>query len=84
MKLHFWHDPGRGWLKVPRDLLIQLNILDQISRYSYQHGNFVYLEEDCDARKFMEAAKVAGLTVTMNRHYTKRPSWIRKYEGFKP
>jgi hypothetical protein len=84
MKLQFFNDPGHGWLRVPRKILVQLGILDQISSYSYQRGDAVYLEEDCDASKFQAAANAAGLEVTFADHYSGRPSRIRSYEGFKP
>jgi len=49
----FYEDPGHGWLSVKRQELVDLNILNQISSYSYQRGNTVYLEEDCDAPVFL-------------------------------
>ena len=41
-------DPGHSWLAVKRKLLSELGILDKVSSFSYQKGNTVYLEEDCD------------------------------------
>lgn len=55
MKLKFYCDAGHGWLAVKRELLIKLNILNEISEYSYQRGNTVYLEEDMDAGTLLEA-----------------------------
>ena len=51
----FIEDPGHGWLAVPRSLINDLGIAEQITRYSYQQGSTVYLEEDLDAQIFLEA-----------------------------
>jgi hypothetical protein len=53
----FHSDPGHGWLEVTRAECKRLGILNKISIYSYQRGNKVYLEEDCDATLFIEAKK---------------------------
>ena len=53
MKTYSYHnDAGHGWIEVKRSELEALGIADQISSYSYQEGDGVYLEEDCDAAKF--------------------------------
>lgn len=46
-------DPGHGWLEVPRQLLAELGIEYDITRYSYVEGAKAYLEEDCDMSLFM-------------------------------
>lgn len=51
----FHHDPGHSWLEVPRHELHQLGIDHTISHYSYQNGDFVYLEEDCDLLTYLQA-----------------------------
>lgn len=53
----FFHDPGHGWLRVKRDTLIELGILDKVSGYSYQSDDrqFVFLEEDCDMTLYVDA-----------------------------
>lgn len=56
----FISDPGHGWLEVTRSELEALDLLGKISRYSYQRGALVYLEEDCDAPLFVEAKKARG------------------------
>jgi len=58
-KYRFIEDPGHAWLEVPRAELVELGILEKVSQYSYQHGDMVYLEEDCDAGLFVDAK---GLT----------------------
>lgn len=52
---YFHQDAGHGWLAVPRKELKALGILTQISGYSYQKGQTVYLEEDIDAQIFLDA-----------------------------
>ena len=57
-KFRFISDPGHGWIEVPWITLkhLGLNPTD-FSRYSYRKGNVFYLEEDCDASKFVAAFK---------------------------
>lgn len=78
----FYADPGHGWLKVKRSELVALNILNEISGYSYQNGDCVFLEEDCDVSIFIRAMKNQEVTVKIREHYTNRESKIRNYESF--
>lgn len=55
LKITFFSDGGHGWAAVKRELLKELNIMNEISSFSYQKGNTVYLEEDCDFAKFLQA-----------------------------
>ena len=81
LKLTFHTDPGHGWLEVDRADLIALNIAHEISAYSYQKGTRAYLEEDCDAFRFVEAAKAAGWILNMiDKHQENTP--IRNFESF--
>ncbi len=41
-------DAGHGWAKVKRKVLENLSIAPDVSSYSYQYKDNVYLEEDCD------------------------------------
>lgn len=52
----FHTDPGHGWLQVTLNDLADLNMMaGDFTQYSYRQGNLVFLEEDCDASKFIEA-----------------------------
>ena len=52
----FINDPGHGWVRVPWTALKDVGLNPQdFSRYSYRSGNIFYLEEDCDAPKFIAA-----------------------------
>ena len=79
MKTYFFYtDPGHGWLEVPRALLHELNIAEKISAYSYQRGDSVYLEEDCDYFLFYQAMKNAGREYqTADINEPRKDSFIR-------
>jgi hypothetical protein len=83
MKLNFYSDPGHGWLAVKRSTLIELGIDGLISTYSYQRGNTVYLEEDCDYSTFAAAARARGIELSFIDKHTDRRSPIRSYEIYK-
>ena len=87
-KYDFYSDPGHGWLKVKRKELEELGIANKITEYSYQRGDFVYLEEDADASIFIEALeKKTGEEFNYNlhvrKHITDKVSRIRSYPSYK-
>ena len=63
MNLRFTADPGHGWLHVKRATALQIMGPDfvRLTRFSYQRGGTLYLEEDCDAPLFMECARAQGV-----------------------
>ena len=84
MRLDFYEDPGHGWLAVPLELLDRLQLLDQVSRYSYMRGGLAHLEEDCDYSLFWAAAQRAGLELQVRTRRTDNRSRIRNYCQFHP
>ena len=80
-KYYFHSDPGHAWLAVKREELVRLNIINKISSFSYQNGDTIYLEEDCDAGIFIEAKKAKGEEITFNETY-KEYTPIRNYARF--
>lgn len=81
--LTFHNDPSHGWLEVKRADLIALGIEDQISRFSYEQGARVYLEEDNDMSRYMEAATATGWHVDIENHIsTSQDSFIRLLKGY--
>lgn len=66
MEYEFHYDSGHGWLKVKRAEIISLGLQDKISGYSYQDGEDVYLEEDCDASVFLDEK------FARDEHYTQK------------
>jgi hypothetical protein len=82
MKIKFYSDPGHGWGAVKRKVLFDLGIADKISLYSYQKGDTVYLEEDCDLAELVRALKLKGVPVEWDERSTNKYSPIRNYARF--
>lgn len=83
-KTYIFHtDPGHGWLAVKRKECVELGILDKISSWSYQKGQTVYLEEDCDAALFFNAYRTKfGKDPAYRDSYLERTP-IRYYDAFR-
>ena len=82
MKKYFHADNGHGWLAVKMSEVVELGIADQISDFSYTKGKTVYLEEDADAPKFLNAAKAKGITVDVKNAKTVKRSNIRGFSSY--
>lgn len=80
--LNFHADPAHGWLEVSRADIETLGIADKISPYSYQQGNRIFLEEDCDAPHYLRAAAAHGWTIKTNENHTDNDSFIRNLPRF--
>jgi len=78
----FISDPGHGWLEVPRSLLVELEIVEDITPYSYQNKGLVYLEEDCDASKFFAAYNASRGYPPAYVEEHQDPTPIRNYQPF--
>jgi hypothetical protein len=78
----FHTDPGQGWLEVSRSELAMLHIDDAISAYSYQAGDKVYLEEDCDAAWFVDALECLGVKFSYNVVTSNTDSPIRMLKRY--
>ena len=82
IKLKFYSDPGHGWVAVKRKIVYDMDLAGKISPYSYQRGNTVYLEEDCDASLLVEALRERGIEIAVEESTTDKTSPIRSYERF--
>ena len=82
MKFEVIADPGHSWCKVPKALLVELGIADKISAFSYQRGEFAYLEEDRDLWFFIGAMKAAGKPVGFRERYSNGMSRVRGYRAY--
>jgi hypothetical protein len=69
---------------IKRAALRDMGIDGQVSPYSYQRGQTVYLEEDNDASLLIGAAKLKGIKLEFVDKYTDKNSPIRSYESFRP
>lgn len=83
MKFDVLTDPGHGWIKVPKKLLVELGIADKITPYNYMRGDFAYLEEDADAATFFEAMKAAGKSIEQRVRSADKPSRVRNYSSYR-
>jgi len=82
----FYTDSGHGWLEVDYQELVKHGVDSAISRYSYikrtQDGTKVYLEEDCDCPKFLEAIKSNGIEFAITEFHHGMDSPIRNYKRY--
>lgn len=84
-KFTVYADPGHSWTKIPRKILYTLGITHLITPYSYQKGEYVYLEEDCDMATFLDAwRKRFDALPTFAEQHTNRSSKIRSYQPYDP
>ena len=80
----FHSDNGHGWMAVKLSELKMFGIEDKISSYSYVKGKTAYLEEDCDAMTFIQAAKAKGITVELKESPQRDRSPIRYFKSYSP
>jgi hypothetical protein len=85
IQINAFNDSGHGWIKVPMSELIELRIAGQITTYSYRDGDVAYLEEDCDAATYINAAKAAGWCIAGGvSDYVEGRSTIRNLPRYHP
>jgi hypothetical protein len=77
-------DPGHAWLAVKLSEIEMLGIKADISSYSYVKGKTVYLEEDCDAGKFIQAMRAKGIEVEVKEGACRPRSPIRYFKSYSP
>lgn len=77
-----YSDPGHAWGKVKRDVLVNLGIADKITRYSYQRGDYAFLEEDCDLTTLCMALNAQDTRLKFVEKPSTRDSKIRSYERY--
>ncbi len=57
--IKFHSDAGHGWLEVSLNQILSTGLMPKdFSMYSYRNGSKFYLEEDCDAPKFLHYYKI--------------------------
>lgn len=78
-----YSDPGHAWAKVRKTVLTNLGIADKVSSYSYQRGDYAFLEEDCDLSLLMQALRDHGTDLRFVEKHTNNQSRIRSYEHYR-
>jgi hypothetical protein len=84
MIIHVFADPSHAWGKVKKSMLERLGVDREISPYSYQRGEFAYLEEDRDLGVFIAALENAKISYKFKEHRTDKDSHVRDMDMFKP
>ena len=82
VNLNVMTDPGHGWGIAPREDLANFGLLDKVSPYSYEKGDLVFLEEDCDLGLYVLALKARGYEIKFVENHTNFDSRIRNYARF--
>lgn len=84
-KLYMFEDGGHAWCRVRRAEKLFQSVAHLISGFSYQYGQNVYLEEDCDLGEYYKAIVAKGYEIEWVYKPTKngKPSKIRGYQSYK-
>jgi hypothetical protein len=78
-----YNDPGHAWGKVKRKVLDNLGLTQEISSYSYQYKDNVYLEEDADLSLVCRHLLFnTNVQIKFVEKHTNRDSRIRSYERY--
>jgi hypothetical protein len=77
-----YNDPSHAWAKVRKDVLTNLGIADKITRYSYQRGDYAYLEEDCDLTTLCMALNERDTRIKFVEKSSTKDSRIRSYDRY--
>lgn len=79
-----YSDPSHAYGKVKREVLKNLRLDKYISSYSFQRGDYVYLEEDRDLAMLCQALYDNNTRVVFNEKTTNKPSRVRTYDRYQP
>jgi hypothetical protein len=78
-----YNDPGHAWGKVKRKVLDNLGIAKEVSSYSYQYKDNVYLEEAADLSLVCRHLLLnTDVQIKFVEKHTNRDSRIRSYERY--
>lgn len=81
--LLMYEDPGHGWCKVSRyDKIFQM-IAKEVTNFSHQRGDSVYLEEDYDLGLYYKKLEELGYEIKWKYNHTDDESRIRGYAPYK-
>lgn len=75
---NFHTDPSHGWLEVSVSGVESVGLKStDFSDYSYRSGNTLYLEEDCDATKFINELHRRGIAFRLREINENKDSFVR-------
>jgi hypothetical protein len=77
-----YSDPSHAWAKVKRSVLTNLKIADKVSSFSYQRGDYAYLEEDADFPLLIAALQQHNTRIKCVEKHTDKESRVRSYERY--
>lgn len=78
-----YNDPSHAWGKVKRKVLDNLGLAQQVSSYSYQYKDNVYLEEDADLSLVCRHLLFnTNVQIKFVEKHTNKDSRIRSYESY--
>ena len=83
LEFDFHSDAGHGWLKVHVTQLIDFAPHVEFSNHSYHDDEHFYLEEDCDAPKFLRELTIQGIVYSFNEIFDGDDSFIRSLDSVK-
>jgi len=82
INIKFYSDAGHGWAKVHKEFLAKLGIENKITSYSYERGDYAYLEEDCDVSTLVKAAEAHDYKIMWQQQPQADRSRIRSYQPY--
>lgn len=77
IEFNYYTGPSHGWVKVPKAYL-QSKFNWTPSAFSFEDKTHFFLEEDCDASKFINMMKAIGDDVVLNEVELKSEATIRR------
>lgn len=81
LKIKVISDPGHAWGSVSLKLLKELNLIEQISPYSYMSHSRAYLEHHSDMTKLLDKLKSDGIPYIIENTYNENTN-IRNLAPF--
>ena len=81
--LLMYEDPGHAWCKVSRHDKVFQMIAKEVSYFSHQLGDSVYLEEDDDLGLYYNKLVELGYEIKWKYNHTNDNSRIRGYEQYR-
>ena len=87
LTFHYYADPGHGWVKVSfrhLERIVGKHWRSLFTPYSFERGEYAYLEEDEDVSRFIDCCRGAGIEPVFRDHTcASRQSRIRNYSSLR-